>query len=400
MQAHSLYLHIPFCHHRCSYCDFNTYSGMEALIPEYVGALCQEIQFVAHSCAQRIPVQTIFFGGGTPSLLPSRELSRIFDTLQQAFILLEGREITLEANPDRLSYEYLKSLYELGINRISLGMQSANSEDLLLLERQHDFKQVAKAISLVRKTGFDNVNLDLIFGIPNQSLESWQRTLDLGISLNPDHFSLYALTIESGTPLGGWVTKGLLSEPDPDLSAEMYEWAAGKLDKNGFEQYEISNWARRNPAGKLLKCQHNLQYWGNLPYLGLGAGAHGYSGGMRTATVLNPQEYIQKMSIPNDAYHRSLLVFPQTPVTDNSIAINQDDEMKETMLMGLRLTEEGVSKQAFKTRFGVDMEERFKGEIEKLLNSGLLEWDSQTGDQLRLTPWGRLLGNQVFMEFV
>lgn len=400
MQAHSLYLHIPFCHHRCSYCDFNTYSGMEALIPEYVGALCQEIRFIARSCPQRIPVHTIFFGGGTPSILPRKEISRIFDALQDEFTLLDGLEISLEANPGKLSYDYLKFLRDLGINRISLGMQSANPEDLLLLERQHEFEHVVRGVSLIRKVGFENLNLDLIFGIPYQNLVSWQRTLELGISLNPDHFSLYALTIETGTPLGGWVTKGLLSEPDPDLSAEMYEWAAEKLDINGFEQYEISNWARRNPAGKLLTCQHNLQYWRNLPYLGLGAGAHGYSGGMRTATVLNPQEYILKMSFPNNASHLSPLVFPQTPVTENSIAINRDDEMKETMLMGLRLTVEGVSKRAFKARFGVDLEDRFKGEIEQILNTGLLEWESQTGDKLRLTPQGRLLGNQVFMHFV
>ena len=373
---------------------------MEALIPEYVGVLCQEIRYIVRSCPQRIPVHTIFFGGGTPSILPEKEISRVFDALQDEFTLLDGLEISLEANPGKLSYDYLKFLRDLGINRISLGMQSANPDDLLLLERQHEFEHVIRGVSLIRKVGFENLNLDLIFGIPYQNLVSWQKTLELGISLYPDHFSLYALTIETGTPLGGWVTKGLLSEPDPDLSAEMYEWAAEKLEKNGFEQYEISNWVRRNPAGKLLKCHHNLQYWRNLPYLGIGAGAHGYSGGMRTATVFNPQEYVQKMSIPNDAYHRNLLDFPQTPVTDNSIAINRDDEMKETMLMGLRLTEEGVSKRAFKARFGVDMEDRFKGEIEQLLNSGLLEWDSQTGDQLRLTPWGRLLGNQVFMEFV
>ncbi len=400
MQAHSLYLHIPFCHHRCSYCDFNTYSGMESLIPDYVGALCQEMNFVSRSHPDRIPVHTIFFGGGTPSLLPGRELSRIFDTLQQAFILLEECEITLEANPDRLSYEYLKSLHEQGVNRISLGMQSANPEDLLLLERQHDFKQVAKAFGLVRQAGFDNVNLDLIFGIPNQSLDSWQRTLDLGISLNPDHFSLYALTIEDGTPMGGWVTKGLLSEPNPDLAAEMYELAGKKLAVHGYEQYEISNWARWDKAGKLQACLHNLQYWRNLPYLGFGAGAHGYAGGMRTANELNPNKYVGIFSTPYEISSQNNFLFPSTPVTVNSIAINREEEMKETMLMGLRLTAEGVSKHAFKVRFGGGLEETFKREIEPLLNSGLLKWDSQSGDLLKLTPRGRLLGNQVFMQFV
>ena len=400
MQAHSLYLHIPFCHHRCSYCDFNTYSGMDAIIPDYVQALCQEIRFIARSCTQRIPIRTIFFGGGTPSIIPRKEFSRIFDTLQLEFDLPQGLEITLEANPGRLSYEYLKSLRELGINRISLGMQSANPEDLLLLERQHQFEQVAMAVALIRKAGFENLNLDLIFGIPNQNLASWQRTLDLGVSLDPDHFSLYALTVERGTPLGNWVTKGLLSEPDADLSADMYEWAADILDLQGFEQYEISNWARRDPSGDLLVCHHNLQYWRNLPYLGIGAGAHGYSGGIRTANELNPQEYIRKFSSPIENSNQEPLSFPRTPATLNGIAINRDEEMKETMMMGLRLTVEGVSRRSFHARFGVDLEEIFKNEIVQLINTGLLEWDPQIGDQLRLTPWGRLLGNQVFIHFV
>jgi len=365
-----------------------------------VGALCQEIRYIARSCPEKIPVHTVFFGGGTPSLIPSKEIYRIFDTLQQVFILHGGCEITLEANPDRLTYENLKFLHEMGVNRISLGMQSANPEDLLLLERQHDFKQVVKAVGMVRQSGFDNVNLDLIFGIPNQSLESWQRTLDLGISLNPDHFSLYALTIEKGTPMGSWVSKGLLSVPNPDLAAEMYEFADEKLGAHGYMQYEISNWARQDKRGKPQTCQHNLQYWRNLPYLGVGAGAHGYAGGVRTATELNPSKYVQIFSNRTEKSAQNDYSFPLTPATINSIDIDRDNEMKETMLMGLRLTAEGVSKHAFRVRFGAGLEETFQHEIEPLLNSGLLEWDTQSGDQLRLTPRGRLLGNQVFMQFV
>ncbi|MEE9188734.1 MAG: radical SAM family heme chaperone HemW, partial [Anaerolineales bacterium] len=272
MQPHSIYLHIPFCRHRCGYCDFNTYAGLDDLIPAYVQALCHEIQYLAENCGRKPPIHTIFLGGGTPSILPAGEIEKIINQLNQDFNILEGIEITMEANPGRLTYDYLKSLYELGINRISLGMQSANPGELLLLERQHEFHQIANAVSLVRKAGFKNYNLDLIFGIPYQTLESWQLSLELGLSLGPDHLSLYSLTIEPGTPFEKLVTRGLLSEPDQDLSAEMYEWASEFLNERGFEQYEISNWARRDEVNGLLTCQHNLQYWRNLPYLGLGAG--------------------------------------------------------------------------------------------------------------------------------
>jgi oxygen-independent coproporphyrinogen-3 oxidase len=399
MQAHSLYLHIPFCHHRCSYCDFNTYAGIEALIPDYVEALCHEIYFLTRSYSHKIPIHTIFLGGGTPSLLPSSELNRIFTTIHHEFNLQEGLEITLEANPDRLSFNYLKSIHEIGINRISLGMQSANPEELQLLERQHGFNQVAEAVSLIRKAGFRNLNLDLIFGIPNQNLRSWQRTIELAASLNPEHLSLYSLTIENGTPMGNWLRKGLLSEPDQDIAAQMYEWAQEKLSVLGYQQYEISNWARQDQAGKLLACQHNLQYWRNLPYLGVGAGAHGFTSGFRTENECNPRSYIQKLSAPLNVDDMSFS-FPRTPAVVNWISINREDEMKETMLMGLRLTQDGVSRNAFRSRFGTGMEDFFRAEIEQSIQLGLLEWVPQNSGKLRLTPRGRLLGNQVFMQFV
>ena len=279
-------------------------------------------------------------------------------------------------------------------------MQSANPEDLLLLERQHDFKQVVDAVKLVRKAGIGNVNLDIIFGIPYQTLESFERTIDLAISLNPDHFSLYALTIENGTPLGGWVNNGLVSEPDPDLAADMYELANDKVISQGYEQYEISNWARRDAGGNLMSCKHNLQYWRNFPYLGCGAGGHGYAGGKRTENELNPRKYIQLLTAPIEASNQQRFSYPLTPAVIKFSEINRDQEMKETMLMGLRLTEEGVSRAAFTSRFGVDIKNVFQDEIEQLIRSGLLEWEVRGGDRLRLTTRGRLLGNQVFVKFV
>jgi oxygen-independent coproporphyrinogen-3 oxidase len=400
MQAHSIYLHIPFCHHLCSYCDFNTYAGLDDLIPAYIEALCQEIEFVANSCEQRLPVHTIFFGGGTPSVLPIVGMEKILHQLNQDSDFREGVEVSMEANPGRLTYEYLKSLHDLGINRLSLGMQSANAEDLQLLDRQHEYDQVAKAVNQVRKAGFDNYNLDLIFGIPRQTPEMWQKSLELGLSLDPDHLSLYALTIEPDTLLGSRVSKGLLPEPDPDVSAMMYEMAAELLNPKGYEQYEISNWAKRDDEQGTLACQHNLQYWRNLPYLGLGAGAHGFAGGQRTSNVLKPSEYIQKLQTFDEGNDQDEFPFPKTPAAAKVTTIERDEEIKETMMMGLRLTEEGITRQDFLARFGTTPESVYDQEIAELIGLGLLEWDQKTNERLRLTPRGRILGNQVFLRFV
>lgn len=400
MQAHSLYLHIPFCHHRCGYCDFNTYAGMEGYIPAYVLALCNELEYIARKKPHKIPLKTIFFGGGTPSLLPEEEIDRILATIQREFETLDGTEISLEANPGQLDLEYLISIRQMGVNRISLGMQSANPDDLSLLERQHDFQQVKKAVELIRSAGFANLNLDLIFGIPYQSLKSFQDSLDLALTLEPEHFSLYALTIESGTPLESRLRKGMVPEPDPDLAAQMYEIADEKFILNGYEQYEISNWARKDSHGLLLACRHNLQYWRNLPYLGVGAGAHGYAAGMRTENELNPKKYIQVLDQVIGNSVENQLTFPQSPVTVAVNKIDRELEMKETMMMGLRLTREGVSSTAFKNRFGMELKDAFSTEIEELIAFGLLQWDSEPEEKLRLTEGGRLLGNLVFMRFV
>jgi oxygen-independent coproporphyrinogen-3 oxidase len=335
MQPFSIYLHIPFCHHRCSYCDFNTYEGLDDLIPNYIQALCSEIKFMASNFGQRIPVHTVFFGGGTPSFLPINEVAKVIEVLFQEFEIINGAELTMEANPERVSYDYLKDLRTLGINRLSLGMQTANPEELRLLERQHDYDQTALTVGLARKAGFDNVNLDLIFGLPHQTLESWQASLELGLTLNPDHFSLYELTLEDGTPLADWIYRGLLNEPDPDLAADMYEWASERLERSGFKQYEISNWAKYDKSEDLLACRHNLQYWRNLPYLGLGAGAHGFAGRYRTANILSPMRYIQCFLSDIVKGDQNQFLFPQTPATFDAQSVEPDQEIKETMMMGL-----------------------------------------------------------------
>ena len=398
---YSLYLHIPFCSHRCAYCDFNTYAGKGRLIPDYAEALCGEICVVAASAPGRLAVHTVFFGGGTPSMLTTTQLESILAAIRGCFSLAPGAEISLEANPGTCSRAYLRELRSLGFNRLSLGAQSAHPDELRQLERIHDYFDVLEAVTWARRAGFDNLNLDLIYGLPEQSLARWQSTLKLALELHPEHLSLYALAIEPGTPFGRWAARGLLPIPDPDLAAEMYEWVMDFLAASGYEHYEISNWAKPDH-----QCRHNLQYWRNQPYLGFGAGAHGYANGLRVANALRVKTYIERC-----AHHSSSISFPLSPATVNHTPVTPRDEMQETMITGLRLTKEGISAAGFQARFGVSLQETFGREIDNLVGLGLLEWvDSQTSDVyktsevsdnlLRLTRRGRLLGNQVFMCFV
>lgn len=401
---YSLYIHIPFCRRRCGYCDFNTYAGLETWIEPYAAALQREIELLAQSAGQRLAVHTIYFGGGTPSLLPLPLLADLLQTLAIQFDWQTELEISLEANPGTLSPAYLQGLHSLGVNRLSLGVQSAHPNELHLLERLHTYEDVIQAVSQARQARFDNLSLDLIYALPGQSLEGWQRTLQLVTGLQPEHLSLYPLTIEPETPFGRWVRRGLLMPPDPDLAADMYEWSTDFLDGQRYQAYEISNWARVMPQGSLMSCRHNLQYWRNQPYLGLGAGAHGYAGGLRTANLLSPVEYIRRCQTG------APLAFPRTPATHEVVCIDRPAEIGETMMMGLRLLLEGVPQQVFQERFGVDLPTQFKTEIDELLRLGLLEWAPlptspdpaapASGLTLRLTRRGRLLGNQVFMRFI
>ena len=408
----SLYVHIPFCTHRCAYCDFNTYAGQESMIPAYVDALCKEIEFVASRSPspneRRVKgegeVHTIFFGGGTPSLLSTRQFESIFKSIRSNFTLTNDVEITIEANPGTVSYQNLLELRKIGINRVSYGVQSANTEELHMLERTHSFFDVIEAVSNVRKAGFNNLNLDLIYGLPEQTFRTWQTTVKRILDLHPEHTSAYALTLEHGTPFGRWSSRGLLPLPDPDLAAEMYEWASETLEANGYSQYEISNWAKPQH-----ECRHNLQYWRSLSYLAFGAGAHGYANGYRYSNVLRIKTYIDRLA---DLDHRlSNIEFPLSPATVNQHKQTPQDDMSEFMMTGLRLTQEGVTNEEFQARFATSIRDIYRKEIEELLDLGLIEsYESPSpdfgrgvrgeGEVFRLTKRGRLLGNQVFMRFV
>ncbi len=370
----ALYIHIPFCRSRCTYCAFNTYAGLEPLIPTYGEALCAEIR-----AAPSVPACTIYFGGGTPPTLPPDILARILQCLREHFPLSPDAEITLEANPGMVDYAYLQVARGLGVNRLSLGVQSVHQDELRLLGRRHTWEEAVVAVEAARAVGLDNVNLDLIYGLPGQTLSRWQETLEAARSLDPDHLSLYALTLEEGTPLQERVARGEVPPPDDDTAAEMYEWAEAWLAQAGYVHYELSNWAR----SERHFCRHNLTYWYNEPYLGLGAGASSWWGGRRWTNVRHPEEYIRRLAAGQS-------------VTEEIEEIPLRLEMGETMMMGLRLVA-GVSDARFRARFGTGLAEVFGAELSRLAGQGLMEWDGQTA---RLTPRGRLLGNWVFREFI
>ncbi len=381
----SLYLHIPFCGTRCTYCAFNTYTNVEALIPAYVRALCNELTWLGRSTDQ--PVHTIYFGGGTPSLLSTAQVAAIVDTCRRSFLLSPDVEITLEANPGTVDTRYLCTLRETGVNRLSLGMQSAHSQELRLFARQHGLDAVIESVADARRAGFENVSLDLIYGVPNQTLDMWRESVETALELCPDHLSMYALGLEAGTSMAKWVDRGWLPIPDDDLAADMYDLADTMVSNAGLQQYEISNWALPGFA-----CRHNLQYWRNEPYLGVGAGAHGYAAGIRYEVVKPILVYIDLAM-----QQESPIPFPLTASVEHCESIDIAGSMAEHMMTGLRLIQEGVSITGFEQRYGMTIGEVYGKTIDRLMAQELL---CQVGDIIRLTPRARLLSNRVFVEFM
>ncbi len=409
LETVSLYLHIPFCHTRCYYCDFNTYAGILPLREPYVRALLTEIglagDMARHEDGTPRRSRTLFFGGGTPSLLTVGQVARLLAACRQSFAVDADAEITLEANPGTLSGEQLVELHAAGVNRLSMGAQSFDSDLLKTLGRIHSPEEIVQALHNARAAGFTSVNLDLMFGLPGQTMHQWRETLDQALSLHPEHLSLYSLIIEEGTPFYTWTHEGRITPGDEDLCADMYEYADERLQAAGYENYEISNWALPGHSS-----QHNLTYWRNLPYLGMGAGAHSFFAGRhlaggrgqavaptnseggrgqavaptrRFSNVLDPQEYIR------------LLKQQRRPEAESE-NIERAQEMSETAFLGLR-TAVGLHLPTWEQRFGEPFS-HFAGERLRLVQeAGLLE---QTEDWLRLSKRGRLLGNEVFLRLL
>ena len=302
-------------------------------------------------------------------------------------------EISLEANPGTVDRAGMLAWRRVGVNRLSLGMQSADAADLALLGRLHTYPAVVDAVRAARAGGFDNLNLDLIFGLPGQTVKSWAQSLAAALSLAPEHLSLYALTVEPGTPLAQWIKRGELAAPDPDLAADMYNMACQELAVAGYTHYEISNWAL---PGR--RCRHNLAYWRNQAYLGAGAGAWGHwpkgESAWRLRNVAHPQRYIERMSLPS--FGRPANLFPSPACAEREF-IPRPLAMAETMFMGLRLLQEGVSRPAFQARFGNDPLQEYPGVLADLAQTGLVEWKD---DVIRLLPEAVLVSNQVFAAFL
>lgn len=386
----ALYLHIPFCASRCHYCDFNTYAGLDVFFAPYTAALSQEIRMAGAARARPV-VPTIFIGGGTPTILPPAFLAQLLAACREAFDIAPDAEVTSEANPGTVDQAHFAALRALGVNRLSMGVQSFDDAELRWLGRIHDAAGAETAFAAARSAGFTNINLDLIFGLPGQQPETWARTLARAVTLSPEHLSLYSLTVEQGTPLADQVHRGLIAEPDDDLAAELYETACTFLAQNGYTQYEISNWAKdespptaspeRRPT---FGCRHNLVYWRREPYLGFGAGAHSFEAERRWWNVRPVPEYLSR------------LASGQSPEAGCE-TIERRLALGEAMMLGLRLVDEGVTDTRFRAQFGVGLEEVFRVEIGRVVARGLLE---RRPDGVRLTPAGRLLGNQVFAEFL
>lgn len=391
-QLHSIYIHIPFCRKRCSYCDFNTVAGQERLIPLYVEALCSEIVKTMATNHPPIHAHTIFFGGGTPTLLSTPQIGQILTTIQQTFLLQPDMEITIEGNPGTVTQEQLSAFHTLGVNRLSFGVQSVHAHELAMLGRIHNHEQARHSIIAANNAGFNNINLDLIFGLPNQTLSDWQETVRTIIDFAPTHLSLYALKLEDNTPIAKLVDENVLPEPDADLAADMYEWAMEHLPSAGYAQYEISNWTLVDAQGN-YRSKHNLQYWHNLPYFGFGAGAHGLINESRLVNVYDPAQYIES------CLHSSPIDFPISPATIEVNPRSLNDQMDEHMILGLRLTDEGVNRSDFVNLYHTDFTVRYAKQINTLLHQGLLEWHP-SNEAIRLTKRGRLLGNQVFYQFL
>ncbi len=383
-----IYLHVPFCRSRCTYCDFNTYVGMEDLYVAYATALESEIrQALPIGLMGDTPHQaaTIFFGGGTPSLLSPQQLGQLITACRETTDLPDDAEITVECNPGTVTLDYLRELRAQGVNRLSFGAQSADPGELKLLGREHSWDQVATAIEAARAAGFDNLNFDLIFGLPYQSLGSWQRTLAAAKALAPNHISLYALTIEQGTPMYDWTRRGDVPFPDPDVAADMYDAAEETLGALGYVHYEISNWCL---PGR--ECAHNLIYWRNEPYYGLGAGAHSSSINRRWWKVRRPAEYIARAK-------RMVNGEPNTVLEMGSEMIEPAVSRGETMMLGLRLLHEGIEQARFAQRYGTPIAHFFADALAEAEAKGLITIDVE---RICLTQRGRFLSNQVMKLFL
>ena len=368
------YVHVPFCVHRCGYCDFTVIAGRDDLIPTYLDCLELELR---RSLTEPLPVETLFLGGGTPSHLPADSLERLLQLLAEWLPVSSSGEFSIECNPDGLTTEKMEIFRSGGINRISLGVQSTRTADLQLLERAHTPEMVARVIEQLREVGFSNVSVDLIFGIPGQTLDDWEQTLVQAIDWEPEHVSTYGLTFEKGTSFWGRREKGDLIPAADDLERDMYATGMQRLTAAEFEQYELSNFARPGH-----RCRHNLVYWNGDSYAGFGPGAAGFLNGERIRNHRSVSAWIQRLKKGETA------VQEREP-------FDPDLRAREAVMLGLRKIE-GINREEFERRHDRDLRSLAAGEYDALLKRGWLE---ETPTHVRLTLEGRFVADTVVAEF-
>ena len=371
----AVYIHIPFCLRKCNYCDFLSFAQPQQMA-KYVEALIAEMALAVNQF--EVQAKTIFIGGGTPSCLPEGLMEQMLQAVQRCFVTDALIEYTMEANPGTLTEKKLQLMHQYGVNRLSLGVQSDRADHLQILGRIHSFDEAKQAVQMARNAGFENINLDFMYGLPGQTVEQWKYTLQNAMALEPQHLSLYQLKIEEGTVLDTWLAQGKISEFDDELALEMYRMAQSMLAEQGYGQYEISNYAK---AG--WESLHNQVYWRTDDYFGVGLGACSWIRPLRWNNSFDMDDYaaqIRKGRLP-----------AQEPEH-----LTETEQMEETVFMALRMNS-GLEKIIFEQRFGQLVEAVFAAALQRCIGRG---WMEETDTAYRLTEEGRVLGNLVFLEFI
>lgn len=370
-----IYIHIPFCASRCHYCNFATGRFESGVAERYVSAIRKEISVGTYPGTE---VDTVYFGGGTPTTLSISQLQSILDSCVGRYRLTSNAEITIEANPGTFEPKYLKSLRSIGFNRISLGIQSFDDAELAMIDRTHNSSEALRSINAVREAGFENLSVDLIAGLPDQTLDTWRRNLEILFGLGTEHFSVYLLELYKDAPLAHRIARGELREIPEERFIEMYDLLLDISEEAGFRHYEISNWAKPG-----FESRHNLKYWRGENYLAFGVSAAGFDGMRRWSNTRNINDYL------------SLVESDVSPIAED-LALSEDELQSERIFLGLRL-DEGVDLVEHKARFGIDILERYSSEIARLSEAGLIEFD---GNKMRIARRGKILANEVFQAFV
>ena len=370
-----IYIHIPFCRSKCDYCDFYSLAGQEGRMDDYQKALLAHMKETAPQ-TRGWQIDTVYFGGGTPSFYGEKRLRELLRLIGKRFDLAKDAEITVECNPDSVDLKMLQALRRAGVNRLSLGVQSACDRELQSLHRPHDFQQAAQAVALARKAKFQNLSLDLIYGLPGQELADWQDTVEQVLALKPEHLSCYGLKVEEGTPLDYRVSRGE-KLPDDDAQADMYLWTVERLEKEGYRQYEISNFARSG-----FQSRHNLKYWMGRPYIGFGPGAHSDFGGRRYSFVRDLEGYISG-------------VLEGGTVIDSSDLIPARERGSEYLMLRLRTTR-GIEEWEYRREFFLDFDP-IEQKLEDYERHG---WAERHERRWNLTPKGFLISNQLIGDLL